>query len=206
LPGRSDEPGTSSVGPDWAVATLTIILGGPRPMSFDSCLMGTIISVPDSSLRACRGVGYSSIGFTVGRQGICSPGGTRKRTCSPRAIEEVGYFVEGFFVRGDLGVPVWLGGLRRLVIHMLPHPGLSLAGSSLWASDRGRNLVVVSIDSRLLTADAGSSRVYLPSLEESSWTGGSPGLIMGQGIRGARISGHWTLGGCPSPPLTSGAS
>jgi hypothetical protein len=46
-PGGSDEPGTSAVGPDWAVAVFTIILGGPRPMSFDSCLMGTVLSVPD---------------------------------------------------------------------------------------------------------------------------------------------------------------
>jgi hypothetical protein len=44
-PGGSDEPGTSAVGPDWAVAAFTIILGGPRPMSFD--LMGTVLSVPD---------------------------------------------------------------------------------------------------------------------------------------------------------------
>jgi hypothetical protein len=33
--GGSDEPGTSSVGPDWAVAVFTIILGGARAMSFD---------------------------------------------------------------------------------------------------------------------------------------------------------------------------
>jgi hypothetical protein len=51
------EPGTLLVGPDWAVATLTIILGGLRLMSFNSYLMGTIILVPDSSLRACGGVG-----------------------------------------------------------------------------------------------------------------------------------------------------
>jgi hypothetical protein len=47
LPEGSDEPGTFSVGPDWAVATLAIILGGLRPMSFDSCLMGNVILVPD---------------------------------------------------------------------------------------------------------------------------------------------------------------
>jgi hypothetical protein len=29
---------------------LTIILGGPRPMSFDSCLMGTVLSVPDTCI------------------------------------------------------------------------------------------------------------------------------------------------------------
>jgi hypothetical protein len=46
-PGGSDEPGTSSVGPDWAVAAFTIILGGSRPMSFDSCFMGTVLLVPD---------------------------------------------------------------------------------------------------------------------------------------------------------------
>jgi hypothetical protein len=48
LPGGSDEPGTSLVGPDWAVAALTIILGRLRPIYFDSCLMGTVILVPDS--------------------------------------------------------------------------------------------------------------------------------------------------------------
>jgi hypothetical protein len=47
LPEGSDEPGTFSVGPDWAVAALTIILGGLRLMSFDSCLMGSVILVPD---------------------------------------------------------------------------------------------------------------------------------------------------------------
>jgi hypothetical protein len=47
-PGGLDKLGTSSVGLDWAVAALTIILGGPRPMSFDSCLMGTVLSVPDN--------------------------------------------------------------------------------------------------------------------------------------------------------------
>jgi hypothetical protein len=46
-PRGSDEPRTCSVGPDWAVAALPIILGGSRPMSFDSCLMGTVLSVPD---------------------------------------------------------------------------------------------------------------------------------------------------------------
>jgi hypothetical protein len=79
-PGGSDELGTSSVGSDWAVATLTIILDGPRPMSFDSCLMGTILSVPESAPRACGGVGYCSIGITVGQQGLCSPGGAREHT------------------------------------------------------------------------------------------------------------------------------
>jgi hypothetical protein len=47
-PRGSDEPGTSSVGPDWAVAALIIILGGPRLMSFDSYLMGTVLLVPDT--------------------------------------------------------------------------------------------------------------------------------------------------------------
>jgi hypothetical protein len=47
LPRGSDEPRTSLVGPNWAVATLTIILGGLRPMSFDSCLMGIVILIPN---------------------------------------------------------------------------------------------------------------------------------------------------------------
>jgi hypothetical protein len=38
---------------------------------------------------------------------------------------------------------------------------------------------MVSAVSRFLTASAGSSQVYLPSLEESSWASGSPGLIAG---------------------------
>jgi hypothetical protein len=88
--------------------------------------------------------------------------------CSPRAFQEVGYFTEGFFVRGDLGVPVRLGGLRRLVIYMLPRSRLPLAGPKLRASDRGRSPVVVSADSRLLMVGAGSAWVHLPSLEEGS--------------------------------------
>jgi hypothetical protein len=75
-----DEPRTSSIGPDWAVAALMIISGRLRPMSFDSYLMGTIILVPDSNLGACGGVGYSSIGFTVGQHGLCSLGGAREHT------------------------------------------------------------------------------------------------------------------------------
>jgi hypothetical protein len=47
-PGGSDESRTSSVGSDYAVVALMIILGGPRPMSFDSCLMGTVLSVLDT--------------------------------------------------------------------------------------------------------------------------------------------------------------
>jgi hypothetical protein len=45
----SGELRTLSVGPDWAVAAPIIILGGLRPISFNSCLMGTLILVPDSS-------------------------------------------------------------------------------------------------------------------------------------------------------------
>jgi hypothetical protein len=48
LPGGSDETGTSLVGPDWAVATLAIILEGLSLVSFYSCLMGTVILVPDN--------------------------------------------------------------------------------------------------------------------------------------------------------------
>jgi hypothetical protein len=54
-PGGSDEPRTSSVGPDWPVAALMIILGGLRSMSFDFYLMGTIISVPDKTKVHNRG-------------------------------------------------------------------------------------------------------------------------------------------------------
>jgi hypothetical protein len=50
-PWGSGELGTSSVGPDWAVAALTIILDEPRPMSFDSSLMVTVLSVTDSLLH-----------------------------------------------------------------------------------------------------------------------------------------------------------
>jgi hypothetical protein len=39
------------VGSDWAVAALIIILGGLRPMSFNSYLMGTIILVPDNKIH-----------------------------------------------------------------------------------------------------------------------------------------------------------
>jgi hypothetical protein len=48
LPEGSGEPGTLSVGPDWAVAMLIIIFGGLRPMYFNSCLMGTVILVSDN--------------------------------------------------------------------------------------------------------------------------------------------------------------
>jgi hypothetical protein len=74
------EPEILLVGPKWAVALLTIILGGLRPLSFNSCLTGTVTLVPDSSPQACGGVGYSSIGFTVGCQGLHSPGGEREFT------------------------------------------------------------------------------------------------------------------------------
>jgi hypothetical protein len=79
VPKGSGEPEILLVGSNWAVATLTIILGGLRPMSFNSCLMGTVILVPDSSPPTCR-VRHSSTGFTVGWQGFCSPGGARERT------------------------------------------------------------------------------------------------------------------------------
>jgi hypothetical protein len=67
VPEGSNEPEILLVGPDWAITVLTIILGGLRPMSFNSCLMGTVILVPDSSPQACGGVRHSSTGFTVGR-------------------------------------------------------------------------------------------------------------------------------------------
>jgi hypothetical protein len=50
---------------------------------------------------------------------------------------------------------------------------------------------VVLADSRLLTVDADSAWVHLPSLEEGSWTSGGLGSIAGQGVHGARIFGHW---------------
>jgi hypothetical protein len=59
---------------------LVIILGGLRPMSFDSCLMGIVILITDSRPQAYGEVGYFSIGFTIGRQGLCSPRGARERT------------------------------------------------------------------------------------------------------------------------------
>jgi hypothetical protein len=46
-PEGTSEPETPSVGPYWAATTLTIILDGLRLISFNSCLMGTLILVPN---------------------------------------------------------------------------------------------------------------------------------------------------------------
>jgi hypothetical protein len=99
-------------GSDWDATTLTIVPDRLRLMSFNSCLMGTLILVPDSSPLACGGVGHSSIGFTIGCQGLHSSGvhASAPTGCSPRVFREVGYFAKGFLVQGDLRVLVWLGG------------------------------------------------------------------------------------------------
>jgi hypothetical protein len=79
VPEGSGEPETPSVRQDWAATTLMIVPDGLRLMSFNSCLMGTLILIPDSSPRACGGVGHST-GFTIGCQGLHSPGGAREHT------------------------------------------------------------------------------------------------------------------------------
>jgi hypothetical protein len=79
VPKGSSEPEILLVGSNWVVAMLIIILGRLRPISFNSCIMGTVILVPDSSPLTCR-VGHSCTGFTVGWQGFCSPWGARERT------------------------------------------------------------------------------------------------------------------------------
>jgi hypothetical protein len=72
-PERSGEPGlvpeglgeleTFLVGSDRAATTFTIVLDGPRLMPFNSCLMGTLILVPDNSPRAFGRVDYLAKGF-----------------------------------------------------------------------------------------------------------------------------------------------
>jgi hypothetical protein len=63
MPEGSGELETFLVGPDRAATTFTIVLDGPRLMSFNFCLMGTLILVPDSSPRAFGRVDYFAKGF-----------------------------------------------------------------------------------------------------------------------------------------------
>jgi hypothetical protein len=50
MPEGLGELETPSVGPDWAPTTLTIVPDRLRLMSFNFCLLGTLILVPDRSI------------------------------------------------------------------------------------------------------------------------------------------------------------
>jgi hypothetical protein len=55
VPEGSGELETTSVRPDWPTTTLMIVPDGLRLMSFNSCLMGTIILVPNGTIvHLCR--------------------------------------------------------------------------------------------------------------------------------------------------------